>query len=89
MEYKSRWLDVELKINPLGIPELFSANFSDKNACIKETGLLQRGNIQPHLRTLIHLPIKHLLTGVRSMQFSILCFPLELPAHLRVSMALS
>ena len=37
-----RWLDIELKINPLGIPELLSANFSDKNASVKEARLLQK-----------------------------------------------
>ena len=39
-----RWLDIELKINPLGIPELLSANFSDKNASVEEARLLQVKN---------------------------------------------
>ena len=35
-------LDIELKINPLGIPKLLSTNFSHKNARVKEAGLLQK-----------------------------------------------
>ena len=39
-------LDIELKINSLRIPELLSANFSHKNARVKEAGLLQKRKIK-------------------------------------------